>query len=204
MSGDALVHVVDDDDAVRDSLAALLAAAGLGVRTYASAPDFLSCLGELDRGCVVTDVQMPGMSGLELLSRLSDRASAFPVIVLTGLADVPMAVEALKNGAWDFIEKPFDSEVLLSAVRAALDRLTETRARTSSIADYSQRVASLSARERDVLAGLVAGSSNKEIARTLDISPRTVESYRANIMMKTQAGSLSELVRMVLLMEDGR
>ena len=204
MSGDALVHVIDDDDAVRDSLAALLSAAGLGVRAYASAAAFLSHVDQLDRGCVVTDVQMPGMSGLELLSRLSDRARAFPVIVLTGLADVPMAVEALKNGAWDFIEKPFDSEVLLSAVRAALDRLSETRARASSIAEYSQRVASLSARERDVLAGLVAGSSNKEIARTLDISPRTVESYRANIMMKTQAGSLSELVRMVLLMEDGR
>jgi two-component system response regulator FixJ len=204
MSGDALVHVVDDDDAVRDSLAALLSAAGFGVRAYASAPAFLSHVDQFDRGCVVTDVQMPGMSGLELLSRLSDRARAFPVIVLTGLADVPMAVEALKNGAWDFIEKPFDSEVLLSAVRAALDRLSETRARTSSIADYSQRVASLSARERDVLTGLVAGSSNKEIARSLDISPRTVESYRANIMMKTQAGSLSELVRMVLLLEDGR
>jgi two-component system response regulator FixJ len=198
VSGQGLVHVIDDDDAVRDSLAMLLSAAGHAVRAYPSAQAFLDRLDGLESGCVVTDVQMPGISGLELLAQLSARSGEFPVIVLTGLADVAMAVEALKNGAADFIEKPFDGDVLLAAVRAALARLSQDQARTSSIADQTQRFADLSSRERDVLGGIVAGSSNKEIARALGISPRTVESYRANIMMKTQAASLSELVRMVL------
>lgn len=201
MSQDDFVHIIDDDADVRDSLAALLAAAGHAVRTYPSALRFMDSLPEAPGGCVITDVQMPEMTGLELLKRLDGQQSRFNVIVLTGRANVPMAVEALKDGASDFIEKPFEPDAIVSAVEAALARLAREQARSGRHADYAQRLATLSARECDVLDGLVAGSSNKEIAKALQISPRTVESYRANIMMKTQASSLSELVRMMLLSE---
>jgi two-component system response regulator FixJ len=201
MSAGACVHVIDDDPAVLDSLAVLLGASGHAVTTYASAQAFLDRLAAAARGCVITDVQMPGMSGLELLAALSARLADFPVIVLTGRADVPLAVQALKAGAVDFIEKPFEAPVILAAVRAALDRMAREAGRSDRQAAYAQRLASLSARERDVLRGLVAGWSNKTIARELAISPRTVETYRANIMMKVQAQSLSDLVRMSLVSE---
>jgi len=194
-----LVHVIDDDPAVRDSLAALMAATGHGVRTYESAQAFLDRLPTAQAGCVITDVQMPGMTGLELLRRMQGRLADYPTIVLTGAADVPLAVEALKAGASDFIEKPFEAEVLVRAVRTALQKLADKAQRSGEEATYAQRMAALSARERDILRGLLAGSSNKTIARELEISPRTVENYRANVMMKMQASSLSELVRMALL-----
>jgi two-component system response regulator FixJ len=195
------VHVIDDDPAVRDSLASLLEAVGHAVTCYPAAGDFLTALPAAPRGCVITDVQMPGLTGIELLQLLQARLADFPVVVLTGRADVPLAVQALKAGASDFIEKPFDPGQILGAVRTALERQAEAVRRQAQQAGAAQRLASLSAREREVLRGLVDGASNKEIARDLDISPRTVESYRANIMMKMQASSLSELVRLSLQSE---
>lgn len=193
-----VVHVIDDDDAVRESLALLMEAAGLTAHAYACAEDFLDAVERAAPGCVITDVRMPDMSGIDLLHRLSDRLDQFPVIVLTGEADVPMAVEALKGGALDLIEKPYAAGAILAAVTGALRQLETRRERTSRRAESSQRLAALSAREREVLQGLLAGNSNKEIARDLAISPRTVEAYRANLMMKMGADSLSELVRMAL------
>jgi len=193
-----VVHVIDDDDAVRDSLALLMEAAGLTAHAYGSAEDFLAGVERAAPGCIVTDVRMADMSGLDLLHRLSDRLDRFSVIVLTGEADVPMAVEALKAGARDLIEKPFAADGILAAVTGALRELEARRDRTSRRSENAQRIAALSAREREVLKGLLDGLSNKEIARDLAISPRTVEAYRANLMMKMGAESLSELVRMSL------
>jgi two-component system, LuxR family, response regulator FixJ len=203
MSLGGMVHVIDDDDAVRDSLAVVLEAAGLTVSAYASAAAFLDQIDMAPSGCVVTDVQMPEMSGLELLKRLSGRLPQFPVIVLTGEADVPTAVDALKNGALDLIEKPYSAETIVDAVRQALTQLEVRSGRESRRSEVAERLAALSAREREVLEGVVKGHSNKEIARDLGISPRTVEAYRANLMMKMGADSLSELVRMAIEARDG-
>lgn len=198
MRAGGTVHVIDDDEAVRDSLATLLEAAGLAVSAYGSAGAFLDGIDTAESGCVVTDVQMPEMTGLELLRRLSDRLPQFPVIVLTGEADVPTAVEALKNGALDLIEKPYSAETIVAAVRQALTQLEARSHRETRRSEAAERVAALSAREREVLDGVVKGLSNKEVARDLGISPRTVEAYRANLMMKMGADSLSELVRMTI------
>jgi two-component system response regulator FixJ len=197
MNGE-VVHVVDDDPAVRDSMAAVLDAAGFAVKAYPTASAFLESAAE-GGGCVVTDVCMPEMTGLDLLRRLNETPSRFAVIVLTGEANVPMAVEALKGGAQDFIEKPFAPEAIIGAVRSAFSRLAADTDRAARRNDLAQRMAGLSAREREVLDGLLEGLSNKEIARRLDISPRTVEAYRANVMIKMSAESLSELVRLALL-----
>jgi two-component system response regulator FixJ len=193
-----VVHVIDDDDAVRDALAELLEADGMVAHVHASARGFLDKISNLDRGCVVTDVRMPGMSGLELLRELRARSLNLPVIVLTGEADVAMAVEALKNGAAEFIEKPFGDQAILLAVRAALARLELDDQAATKRTQNLERLDSLTARETDVLNGLVAGHSNKVIALNLGISPRTVEVYRANLMFKMRAASLSELVRLAL------
>ncbi len=200
MPTDAVVHVIDDDNAVRDSLSFLLKSAGHAVRTYESAADFLE-RGAATSGCVVTDVRMPGMSGLDLIRALAERGTPLPIIVMTGHGDVPMAVEAMKLGAADFLEKPFDDDAMLASIRTALARGADAVNHAAQAADIRTRLASLSQRERQVLDGLVAGHANKTIAYNLDISPRTVEVYRANVMTKMEAGSLSELVRMVLLVE---
>ena len=199
MSSSSLVHVIDDDDAVRESLEFLLRTAKIDVRTYDSATAFLNATSSGNIGCIVTDVRMPGMSGVDLLRELKSRGSTMPVIVITGHGDIQLAVEAMKVGAADFLEKPFDDEVLLASVSAALGRLEKDSQREAERADLNNRLATLSVREREVLEGLVAGKPNKIIAFDLGISPRTVEIYRAHVMTKMNAGSLSELVRMALL-----
>jgi two-component system response regulator FixJ len=197
MATDPVVHVIDDDDAVRDSLVFLLETAELKVRAYESAVAFLDAL-PVEPGCVVTDVRMPVMNGVELVRRLKALSYPDPIIVITGHADVPLAVEAMKAGVADFIEKPFDDDALLDAIRAALERAEDGHKHDEEHARVLDRLASLSAREREVLDGLVAGKANKVIAYELGISARTVEVYRANVMTKMHAGSLSELVRMAL------
>lgn len=199
MPPSSLVHIIDDDDAMRDSLEFLLRAAKIEVRTYDSAAAFLNAMPDGATGCVVTDVRMPGLSGIDLLRQLKARGSTIPVIVITGHGDIQLAVEAMKIGAADFLEKPFDDEVLLTSVRSAIDRVQKDTQRETERADLNNRLASLSVREREVLEGLVAGKANKIIAFDLGISPRTVEIYRAHVMTKMNAGSLSELVRMALL-----
>jgi len=195
----SLVHVIDDDDALRDSLSFLLGTARLDVKTYESAEAFLSALPGVNSGCIITDVRMPDMSGVDLLRKLNELQIALPVIIITGHGDVQLAVEAMKIGAADFIEKPFDDEMLLNAVRAALARWEDKCKEVSERSSYVEKLEMLSSRERDVLEGLIAGKANKVIAFDLGISPRTVEIYRANVMTKTGANSLPELVRMALL-----
>jgi two-component system, LuxR family, response regulator FixJ len=201
MASDALVYVIDDDDAARDSLAFLLDTAGFSVRTYEAATAFLDELARLERGCIVSDVRMPGITGIELLQRLRDRKIDWPVIVMTGHGDVSLAVEAIKSGAMDFIEKPYPHDELLGAVRSAL--MNANDAREGERAAVQERLSALSPAERQVLAALTAGHSNQAIALDLAISPRAVEIHRASILTKMQAKSLSHLVRMMLLAEPG-
>ncbi len=198
---DDVVHIVDDDEAVRDSLSFLLMTAGWDVRAYESATAFLATAETRTGGCIISDVRMPGLSGLDLIRALKARSETTPVIIITGHGDVPMAVEAMKIGAADFLEKPFDDTALLAAIRNALDRAHADDAQNEENNAIRERLASLSQRERQVLDRLVTGQANKTIAFELDISPRTVEVYRANVMTKMQAGSLSELVRMALATE---
>jgi two-component system response regulator FixJ len=194
-----IVHVIDDDADVRQSLAFLLSTVGLAVRVHESATAFLELLPDVQDGCIVTDVRMPGVDGIELQRRLRAGGNTIPVIVITGHGDIALAVEAMKAGAVDFIEKPFDDEVLIGAIRTALARRAGDRERDAQAAEARDRLDTLSERERQVLEGLVAGKANKIIAHELDISARTVEIYRANVMTKMQADSLSALVRKAIL-----
>jgi two-component system, LuxR family, response regulator FixJ len=192
------VYVIDDDDAMRDSLDFLLGSADFDVKLFESAQHFLDALPGIDFGCVVSDVRMPGIDGIELLKRLKANRHPFPVLIMTGHGDVPLAVEAMKLGAVDFLEKPFEDDRLIGMIDIALKQAA-SGARTEAVTvDIAARVESLSPRERQVMEGLVAGLSNKMIAREYDISPRTIEVYRANVMTKMQAGSLSELVRLAM------
>lgn len=195
----ATVHVIDDDDAVRESVAFLCATAGLRAETYASPTAFLAVAAGLKAGCILTDVRMPEMDGLTMVRALKERGVTLPIIVMTGHGDVPMAVQAMKEGAIDFLEKPFDDEVMLSAIRAAI--ATGAKGGKPAPADdpTGAKLALLSERERQVLAGLIEGQANKVIAWNLGISPRTVEIYRAKLMAKMEAASLAELVRMVVV-----
>jgi two-component system response regulator FixJ len=192
------LYIVDDDEAVRDSLSVLLEARAYIVRSFASAPEFLDAAASLRPGCVIVDIRMPEMDGLELQRCLVDRALQFPLIVITGHGDVPLAVRAMKAGAVDFIEKPFASEAILESVATAFSRLV-TRSETDAATEAAQtKLALLSPREREVLERLLAGLPNKSIAYDLAISPRTVEIHRARVMDKMGARSLSELIRLAL------
>jgi two-component system response regulator FixJ len=192
------VHVIDDDAALRDSLHFLLKSAKLEAETYDSAEAFLKALPAIKGGCILTDVRMPGLSGIELLRKLKNASIELPVIVMTGHGDIALAVEAMKAGAVDFLEKPFDDEVLLKAARLALHRYGQEAEKDAEKAQIRTRLESLSQRERQVLEGLIAGHPNKVIAADYNISPRTVEIYRAHVMSKMRADSLSDLVRMGL------
>lgn len=198
---ESVVHVVDDDDAIRDSIGFLLASAGIAGRSYASALALLERVGVLEAGCILTDVRMPEMSGLELVQELKRRGVPHPIIMLTGHADVALAVQAMKAGVDDFLEKPFQPEALLASVRQAIAAGAERMNRTRERADIERRIAQLTGREREVFAAVARGLSNKEAAIELGISPRTVEIYRANVMSKMQADTLSQLVRMALAAE---
>ena len=199
MQPEPIIYVIDDDDAVRQSLEFLLKTAGVNVRTFESGKAFLDMLPQIRSGCVVTDVRMPEITGIDVLKRVKETNPDLPVIVITGHGDISLAVEAMKIGAVDFLEKPFDDDQLLTAVRAALTAEADTGKRKAELAEIHDKLAALSNRERQVLEGLVAGNANKTIAFDLGISPRTVEIYRANLMTKMAANSLSDLVRMAML-----
>ena len=198
MPDDRYVYIVDDDDAVRDSLSVLLGAIGHRVRTFGLAKEFLDAAPTLPVGCLIADIRMPEMDGLELQRALSDQALYFPMIVITGHGDVPLAVRAMKAGALDFIEKPFTTPTILASVEAALSRLQSAALRDPVARAAVAKLELLSPREREVLEGLLAGLPNKTIAYDLAISPRTVEIHRARVMDKMGARSLSELIRLAL------
>jgi len=200
MTGERFIHIVEDDPDVLQSIRMLLETEGLSVKTYASAENFLECAESHAEGCIVTDVRMPGMSGVELLQQIKARGFAVPVIVITAHGDIPLAVNCMKLGAVDLLEKPFNPEALISAIRQALARRSGVS--DDDVQDLRARLSTLSARESDVLKGLLKGLPNKIIAHELGISPRTVEIHRANVMRKTKAGSLAELVRMAISATD--
>ena len=202
-TGDYIVHIVDDEEPVRKSLAFLLTMSGFAVKMHESATDFLAAASSIRNGVLVTDLRMPDMTGVELLRNLVSADASLPAVVITGHADVPMAVEAMKAGATDFIEKPFEDVVLIEAIQRAAEQLVDKPLDLDDVASIQTRLGRLSDRERQVLSGVVAGLPNKSIAYDLNISPRTVEVHRANVMAKMQATSLPQLVRMALAADFG-
>ena len=198
MTNETPIFVVDDDDAVRESLKALLETEGLSVETYASGQEFLDAYDPSRRGCLLLDVRMPDMTGLELQQKLAARPHKLSIVIITGHGDVPMAVKAMKAGAVDFIEKPYSDDTILESVDHALRSGPPGAGMGPAVAETAARIALLSPREREVLDQLIIGHQNKMIAYELGISPRTVEIHRARVMAKMQAKSLSQLVRMAL------
>ena len=198
MAQDAAIFVVDDDPHVRDSLAMLLQASGYAPQCYESAAAFLAGEAPKTGGCLIVDVQMPEMNGLELQNELAARRSPLTVIIMTGHGDIPIAVQAMKAGALDFLEKPFDDEVMLESVRRALERASSAANQSEAAREAQTHLALLTDREREVLDLIVAGKANKVIAHELSISPRTVEIHRARVMEKMGARNLADLVRKVL------
>jgi FixJ family two-component response regulator len=199
MSKQATVFVVDDDQAMRNSLKWLIESVGLTVKTYASADEFINDYYPGRAGCLLLDVRMPGMSGLELQEQFVEQQIKIPIIIITGHGDVPMAVRAMKAGAVDFIEKPFNDELLLESIRNALIKDVDQRNVQSVRADIATRLAHLTPREHEVMEMVTSGRANKDIAKTLGVSSKTVEAHRARVMEKMQASSLAELVKMAIV-----
>ena len=202
MINEPTVFVVDDDQEVRDAMKLLMNSVGLDVETYASGEDFLTGFDSTRPGCLLLDVRMKGMSGLDLQERLAQEHIQPPIIIITGHGDVPMAVRAVKAGAVDFIEKPFNEQELLDSVHRAIELDGEHRGRALHLADIRTRVERLTPREREILELVVAGKRNKEMANELGISQSTVEAHRARVMEKMQAESLSGLMRMMLSLQE--
>jgi two-component system response regulator FixJ len=196
-----LVHIVDDDEAIRRSVSFALKTSGFQVRTYESGREILKSAPALEAGCILLDIRMPGMDGLEVQEELKGKGVTLPVIIMTGHGDVTLAVRAMKAGAIDFIEKPFEKAVLLAAIDHGLSRIRQSAATVKEASDAAVRLQLLTARERDVLDGLAKGLPNKTIAYDLGISPRTVEIHRANLMSKLGVKSLSEALRIAFAAE---
>ncbi|BFN14860.1 MULTISPECIES: response regulator FixJ [Marinobacter] len=196
------VYVVEDDEAVRDSLELLLKSDSKPVKTYESANAFLKDYSDKMAGCIVLDIRMPGMDGMELQKKLNDKHSILPIIFVTGHGDVPMAVDAMKEGAVDFIQKPYREEALLEKIEAALEQDQEQRKSLDEKQEIIRRVKSLTPREREIMDRMIAGQANKVIAIELEISQRTVEIHRSRVMHKMGTHSLAHLVRMVLSVKD--
>ena len=203
MSSDVkLVHLVDDDGAIRRSVGFMLKTSGFTVRTYESGVDLMKAVGDLEAGCILLDIRMPGMDGIEVQKSLREKGVTLPVIIMTGHGDVGLAVKAMKAGAVDFIEKPFDKDLLLSSLEEGFRRLSQREATHDRKKDAEVRLQALTPRERDVLEGLAQGLPNKTIAYDLGISPRTVEIHRANLMTKLQVRSLSEALRIAFASQE--
>lgn len=203
MNESKLVHLVDDDDAVRRSVGFMLKTSGYRVKSYASGTELLNEAKALDPGCILLDIRMGGMDGLEVQQALQEKGVSLPVIIMTGHGDVPLSVRAMKAGAIDFIEKPFEKAVLLSAIELGFSSLNRTQNNHDRASDAQVRLHVLTARERDVLDGLAKGLPNKTIAYDLGISPRTVEIHRANLMSKLEVRSLSEALRLAFSAQQG-